>query len=609
MAKATKGMARRGPDDEGVVAHTRAAFGHRRLSILDTHARSSQPMSSACGRYDLVFNGEIYNFRALRRRMEAEGERFETSGDTEVLMRGLMLRGRDFLQDVNGFFALGFYDNQTHELLVARDRYGIKPLYYCETDGRLSFSSTLEGIMDVEGKVDIDRDALTLYLQLTYVPAPLTLLEGVGKIRAGEWMTISEGGTQRGEYYRLPTRANSNLDAGTTARRLRELLEESVHSRLVADVSVGAFLSGGLDSAVILSLACGAGVHLPSFSIGFPDRPYFDETERAAATARHFGVEHHVCNLRDEELAARPEAVLDAFDEPFADSSAVLVNLLSEYASRHVKVALSGDGADELLGGYNKHRALLRSVRPGTVNRAIRSSNGLLKMLPSSRNHVVYDKMRKLKKYGHGLQLSFQERYWDWACFTSSGTVEELLLAPTSGRPRFIGDMLDTLDPDDFNTVLRTDMQLVLANDMLYKVDRMSMHHGLEVRVPFLDHRLVDFLFSVPAEMKMDGRVGKRLLRSAFAGDFPPDHFSGGKRGFEAPLSHWFRGPLHSVTKELLNADRIREQGIFDTVAVERIRSRAVSRAPGDAPHTLWSLLVFQYWHAKYIDRRKTVTK
>ncbi len=597
-------MQRRGPDHEGVVHFDRASLGHRRLSIIDVDDRSHQPMTSDCGRYALVYNGEIYNFRELRAGMAAKGEVFKTQGDTEVLLRGLMRQGRGFLCEINGFFAFSFYDSHEHTLLLARDRFGIKPLYTAEHNGRFYFSSTLKALMDMGIPREIDREGLALYLQLSYIPAPKTMLSAGRKVMPGEWVSVGPGGVERGSFYKLPEGDPDPVaTAGDARDRLRELMSDSVHMRLTSDVPVGTFLSGGMDSAVIASLAVKAGEKPPAFSIGFPDHPYFDESVHAAATARHLGLEHHVHEVTSAELESGPEMVLDAFDEPFADSSAVLVNMLSEFASRHVRVALSGDGADELFGGYNKHRAMLKSLRGGALNHTIRRAQPLLNFLPASRNGSWGNNFRQLQRYGKGLKLDFNERYWAWACFTYPDDVAALLRGSMPERPPFIGELLSGLNPLEFNSVLRTDVRLVLANDMLYKVDSMSMYHGLEVRVPFLDHRVVDFAFSLPAAAKMDGKIGKRLLRDAFADGFPGNHFPTRKKGFEAPLMHWFGGPLRTLLDDLLHRERLGDEGIFDPGVVASLRSRMASRSPGDSPHTLWALLVFQYWKAKYIDQ------
>lgn len=604
LETAVSGMRRRGPDHEGVLHFDRVSLGHRRLSIIDLDDRSHQPMKSDCGRYALVYNGEIFNFRELRAGMTAKGEVFRTQGDTEVLLRGLMMRGRGFLGEINGFFAFSFYDSHENTLLLARDRFGIKPLYTAEHNDRFYFSSTLRALMDVGIPREIDMEGLALYLQLSYIPAPKTMLTTARKVLPGEWVYAGPGGVERGSFYKLPEGDHgAGEEAGDAREQLRELMSDSVRMRLTSDVPVGTFLSGGMDSAVIAALAVKAGAKPHAFSIGFPDHPYFDESVHAAATARHLGLEHHVHDVTSAELESGPDKILDAFDEPFADSSAVLVNMLSEFASRHVKVALSGDGADEVFGGYNKHRAILKSLRGGALNHTIRRALPLLCVLPASRNGSWGNNFRQLQRYGKGLQLDFNERYWAWACFTYPAEVAALLRGSMPARPPFIDALLGGLDPREFNSVLRTDMQLVLANDMLYKVDSMSMHHGLEVRVPFLDHRVVDYAFSLPASTKMDGKIGKRLLRETFASEFPTDHFPIRKKGFEAPLMHWFGGPLRTLLDELLHRERLGDEGIFDPEAVISLRRRMASKSPGDSPHTLWALLVFQYWKAKYIDQ------
>ncbi|MCA1751549.1 MAG: hypothetical protein LC670_07100 [Flavobacteriales bacterium] len=522
-------IARRGPDAEGVKTYTKAAFAHRRLSIIDTSARANQPMTDPSGRYCLVFNGEIYNHKALGADLSVRyGIEFTTSSDTEVLLHGLIHEGTDFLPKLNGFFAFALYDSERHHLTCARDRYGIKPFFYTAGDDAFAFGSSLTSVHAFCRKAEIDHDALATYLQLSYIPDPATILKGV---------------------------------------------------------------------KVITLLARREDSEIPAFSIGFPDNPYFDESANARAAARHIGVRHEVFEVREKDIEGELRQILDAIDEPFADSSAVLVNILSQRTRKEVKVALSGDGADELLGGYNKHRALLRSLEKGAVNRTLRTSAPVLGLLPASRSHAVFDRLRKIKRYSRGLKLDFADRYIEWASFTRRKDAQSLLLRPfpTGLHPDAEGKFTG-LDPSDFNSVLRTDIGLVLANDMLCKVDTMSMHRALEVRVPFLDHRVVDFVLSLPASEKIDSVGGKKLLRKAFKEDFPPGFFDRGKRGFEAPLRHWMCTVLKPELDRLLAEEFLEAQGIFNITNILKLRRKAVSKNPGDSPHTLWAVFVFQHW-------------
>ncbi|MEM9053139.1 MAG: asparagine synthase C-terminal domain-containing protein, partial [Bacteroidota bacterium] len=297
----------------------------------------------------------------------------------------------------------------------------------------------------------------------------------------------------------------------------------------------------------------------------------------------------------------------NSLDEPFADSSGILVNLLSRFARKRVKVALSGDGADELFGGYNKHRALLRSLNSGMANSLLRGGSVFLQSLPASRNHSVFNKLRKVRRYSRGLKLDFKERYLEWASFTSRAEVEELLTKSSyTGNIEQLNFITKSLNKDEFNSVLEADFNLVLPNDMLTKVDVMSMHNSLEVRVPFLDHELVDYVFSLPASFKLNKNTGKSILKSAFGSEFPIGYFEGSKKGFEAPLTNWLKGPLKKRIEDLFSRKRIESQNIFNYEKIQSLIKKVNSRAPGDAPHTMWALLLFQYWYFRFIADQNT---
>ncbi len=591
-------IAHRGPDATGSQSYAKAAFGHTRLSIIDVSSRSNQPMTSPDGRYCLVFNGEIYNHKTLGKDLHsAYSIELHTTSDTEVLLLGLIHEGKDFLPKLNGFFAFAFYDTLSNTLLCARDRYGIKPFYYSNTVDQVAFGSNLSAVIPFVDNPTISAESLNTYLQFSYIPDPLSMIEGVAKLPPGYSMECNSEGVELQAWYRISLEG-SGPSGKNPVSEFRNLMQESVAARLIADVPVGTFLSGGLDSSVITLLASRAHGDVPAFSIGFPDHPFFDESRHAAAIAKHLGVRHEIFEVRERDIEEELGNILDAIDEPFADSSAVLVNILSKRTRREVKVALSGDGADELLGGYNKHRALLRSQHSGITNRVLRSSAPALSLLPNSRNHAVWDRLRKIRRYSGGLRLDFAERYKAWASFTPKAEVEALLIPGMrfSQGLTAVQQKLDLLDPQDFNSVLVTDMALVLAGDMLQKVDSMSMHRALEVRVPFLDHRVVDYVMALPHAEKIDHKSGKKLLRKAFTDDFPDGAFDRGKRGFEAPLKHWMNTVLNAELDRLLSPRFIESQNIFDLASVQKLRRKVKGVNPGDAAHTLWAILVFQHW-------------
>lgn len=591
VAAMVKSIESRGPDFQDIVAGPKAILGHVRLSIIDTSSDSNQPMSDKSGRYGLVFNGEIYNFKNLRDELVLNYP-FEpkTSGDTEVLLHGLIFEGASFLEKVNGFFAFGFIDNEENSILLGRDRFGIKPMYYAQTEDRLIFGSTLKAVSHGIEKKEIDFESLSKYLQYSYIPAPNTILKGIYKLDPGHTIYMNADGFEKKCFYKIPPTELS--DGLNIDEKFSELLTQSVSDRLIADVPVGTFLSGGYDSTLITSIAKELKPDIPAFSIGFPDNAFFDESERARVVAKHMGVEHHIIPVSNQNIDDSIQDVFEALDEPFADSSAVLVNILSQYTRQHVKVALSGDGADELMGGYNKHRALLQSVADSNINKVLKPLEPVFRHFPESRNSRLLNELRKAKRYIDGLSLSYNERYDAWASFTKKTMVAQLLQSPLN---------IDTpnhfVDESDFNSVLKADMKQVLPNDMLTKVDLMSMHNGLEVRVPFLDHRMVDFLFKLPAHQKLNANQGKLLVKNALHKRVPESLMEKGKKGFEAPLTHWLQGPLKEMREKYLSNTKLNQQGIFNKEAVKKLEAKSISRNAGDAPHTMWAILVFQVWY------------
>jgi len=591
-------LKRRGPDAQGTYIGKNVELGHCRLSIIDLSDKANQPMSDESGRYTLVFNGEIYNYKELRRELsETFNTSFKTQSDTEVLLRGLVAYGARFIEKLNGFFAFAFYDKRDEHFLLARDRYGIKPLFYADEASQFIFSSSLEALMIGLSRKEIDRESLFEYLQFSYIPAPNTILEGVKKLEPAHYLSVSRNGIAKTRYYTLPETNDQEKKRPDLRTQFKELLENSVKSRLQSDVPVGTFLSGGLDSAAITHIAAKHDPDITAFSVGFPDNPFFDESPRATAMAKHIGIGHRTLQLSETDIEKKLGDILNAIDEPFADSSAVLVNLISEYARSEVKVILSGDGADEILGGYNKHRALLRSIDKNLVNSTLKSANSLFSVLPESRNSKTMNEIRKLKRYSRGLGLSLENRYLEWASFTSAATVEKILRHPKKSSRIHVD-----INPADFNSVLKADVELVLHNDMLCKVDMMSMHHSLEVRVPFLDHHLVNFLFAIPASEKLNKSIGKILLRDAYSDVMPRNFFKEKKRGFEAPLSNWLKGPLSKHRKELFSPELIEKQDIFHLEEVKQLERKSLNQNGGDTPHTIWALLVFQHWYTKHFD-------
>lgn len=611
LSNATEKIARRGPDARGVWMDEVVGLGHRRLSIIDVSENASQPMKDASGRYTIIYNGEIYNYRDIRQQLEQRGVTFRSSSDTEVLLYAYIHFGKSCLSRLNGFFAFAIYDAETRALFLARDRFGIKPLYYYHDEDKLVFASDMQSLFAFGIEKHLDTTTLFTYLQLNYAPAPHTMVEGVQMLLPGHFATMKNGDFTTEEYYHIkqtPEAMPGVAGYADQQARVVSLLEESVRSRLVADVPLGTFLSGGIDSSIISAIARRHKADLHTFSIGFRDEPFFDETAYANLVAKKLGTNHTVFSLSNDDLYAHVFDILDRMDQPFADSSAIPTYILSKLTREHVKVALSGDGADELFSGYNKHSAHLRAMSPGLFNSLMKGVGPLLNYLPTSRNGALSNKIRQAKKYSNGLRLDAKSRYWQWAGLASESQAISLLSSDQKAlifHESYQSRKADLLAPvgqgDDFNTLLLADMQLVLPNDMLRKVDMMSMANGLEVRVPFLDHRLVEYVTSLPVYAKINSRMRKRILQDAFRDVLPVELYNRPKKGFEVPLLKWFRTSLRStITDDLLSDRLVKEQNIFDPAAIKALKKRLFSMNPGDAHAHVWAIMVFQWWWKRF---------
>jgi asparagine synthase (glutamine-hydrolysing) len=611
VTAATAALSKRGPDHQGLYTDQFVGLGHRRLSIIDTSAAAHQPIWDEEQRYAIIFNGEIFNFQELKKELETKGVTFTTQSDTEVLLKLFILEKEKCLNKLNGFFAFCIYDKQEQTFFVARDRYGIKPLLYLFDEDKFLFASEMKSILAYGIEKTLDYSSLNTYLQLNYIPAPATIFTNVKKLMPGHYATISKKQFTLGCYYKIPYERNSlsNISYDDAKKNLQSLLEASVQQRLIADVPLGAFLSGGIDSSVIVGLASKHKPDLHTFSIGFRDEAFFDETEYARLVAKHFNTEHTVFSLTNDDLYRHVHSILDYIDEPFADSSAIAVYILSQETRKHATVALSGDGADELLAGYNKHEAFLKSFQPGLKESAAKNLLPLWNAIPSSRNNPISNKIRQLKRFGEGMKFSPQERYWHWARFANETEAYSLLSNVSKGKfqrqeyENRKSEILKTIPSNAcINDVLLTDMNLVLPNDMLTKVDLMSMANGLEVRVPFLDYEVVNFIFSLPEDFKINSRIRKRILQDAFKELLPPELYNRPKKGFEVPLLKWFRNEMKSlIVDDLLSKKLIEEQGIFDYTEIEKLKKQLFSSNPGDIHARIWGLVVFQWWWKKHI--------
>jgi asparagine synthase (glutamine-hydrolysing) len=626
-------LVHRGPDDDGVWADPTAGvgLGFRRLAIIDLSQAGHQPMRSPAGRYTMVFNGEIYNHRELRRAL-APGVRLRGHSDTEVLLARMDERGvHDALREANGMFALAVFDHQTRELHLARDRLGEKPLYYGWAGGHLVFGSELKALRaHPEMAGVIDRGALALFLRYTFVPAPHTIYRGIRKLLPGTLLTFGAG-TAAGRlpeprpYWQLPEVVAASVDGNgsrhppgdrrAAVEALHELLLDATELRMTADVPVGAFLSGGVDSSTVVALmqAARPGAKVRTFTVAMPDIA-FDESAAAAAVAHHLGTAHTTVELTAGDATGVIPELPRVYDEPFADPSQIPSMLVARAAREHMTVALTGDGGDEAFAGYNRYvlgRAAWRRLRwlPDPVRRGVR--RGLLAVPPARVDRLMRrlepvtppglrlrnpgDKAQKLARL-----LDAGTRADDGDGFVYRALVSEWpdpgALALGAVEPGIFADAGDGVDGLGLvERMMLLDQLGVLPDGMLTKVDRATMAASLECRLPLLDHRVVELAWSLPLEWHLHGGRGKRLLRSVLDRYMPSELIDRPKTGFDPPVGEWLRGPLRDWGEDLLGGRRLADEGWLDPDPI-RQRWREHQERKRNWDYALWTVLQFQAW-------------
>jgi asparagine synthase (glutamine-hydrolysing) len=596
LAAMSATLVQRGPDSDGTHVEGPVGLAARRLAIIDL-ATGDQPIANEDGRITVVQNGEIYNYRELRHDLERVGHRFSTSGDTEVLVHLYEEHGERFADRLRGMFAVALWDSERGRLVLARDRFGIKPLYYRETDGELAFASELRALP----RGEIDLDALEAFLAFNSVPGPLTIFREVCKLQPGHVLTWQNGRTELTRYARpTPVAADEvrNDEEAELVEELRARLRDSVRAHLVSDVPVGLLLSGGIDSSALAALAAEeVSEPLRTFSIGFEERS-FDELTDARLVAERYETDHHELVLRPDAALLLP-ALAEAFDEPFADSSALPTYLVSQLAADNVKVALSGEGGDELFGGYYTYAADLLAERAGWTAPMLRP---LVERLPSSSAKASLD--YKAKRFVRAAHLPALERHHGWKEIFSPDARAEL----TGRRGDF--DPVDLLRARFEETggaellarLQDVDLGTYLVDDLLVKTDRASMAHSLEARVPFLDPVVTNFALALPSRHKVRGLRKKVLLRKAAAPLVPSKLLRRRKRGFSIPAAAWLRGELEPFARETLSPDTLRRQGFFRPAAVARLIDDHVAGRE-DLSRQLWGLLAFTLWHERHVER------
>jgi asparagine synthase (glutamine-hydrolysing) len=593
-------MVHRGPDDAGSVALDGVTLGMRRLSIIDI-AGGHQPMHNEDSTVWVVENGEIYNHLELRSQLLAAGHAFATQSDTEVLVHGYEQWGEGLVERLNGMFAFAVMDRRRSVLFLARDRVGIKPLHYAIDGERLVFASELKALLRDPGlRKGIDPVALDEYLAYEFVPSPRSIVRGINKLRPGHTLTWSLA--ERTATVRRYWEPSLNVDGVDGSRKrdldeecaeLRSVLRESVRKELISDVPLGVFLSGGIDSSAVAAMMTQLGGDVKSFSVGFSERS-FDESAYAREVAARLGTDHHELTLEPGMLLGLIPKLPSLLDEPLGDASIIPTYLLSEFTRRHVKVALGGDGGDELFAGYptlQAHRLAEyymrapRLLREGLVEPVVRR-------LPVSRGNLSFD--FRAKRFVSGAGHPVAERHQRW--MGSFATEERSALL---SRDVLHEAEVDAAALDPLNQVLMMDMRLYLENDILVKLDRASMMASLEGRVPLLNNDFVAYATGLPLDMKLRGFRSKFLLKRALRGILPDRILNRPKKGFGIPVAEWFRGPLRAQMLSVLSPDRISSDGFFEPRAVGRLIDDHLA-GRRDNRKQLWTLFAFQLWHEGY---------
>jgi asparagine synthase (glutamine-hydrolysing) len=598
LAAMNETLLHRGPDSGGSVIDGPCGLAMRRLSIIDL-AGGDQPIANEDGRIQVIQNGEIYNYRELMEELRGRGHTFSTQSDTEVLVHLYEERGPSFVEALRGMFAIAIWDAREQRLILARDRFGIKPLYYRVAGGTVSFASELKALLRQPGfSREIDPEALESFLAFNSIPSPLTIFTEARKLPAGHLLVAERGEVTISRFARpTPAAVDQVRTEGddALAAELRDRLRDSVRAHLVSDVPVGVLLSGGVDSAALTALAAGeSGYRVSTFSIGFEESS-FDELGQARLVAERYGTDHHELVLRPDAVDLLPRLV-DAFDEPFGDSSALPTYLVSQLAADTVKVVLSGEGGDELFGGYYTYVADRLAPR---VGRAATFLRPLVELLPSSSEKVSFD--YKAKRFMRGAHLPPVERHHAWKEIFSPEAQDELLADDRVSDPvdAYRARYAETEGAPELARLQDLDLGIYLVDDLLVKTDRASMAHSLEARVPFLDTEVAELALALETRQKVRGLSKKRLLRRAVEPLLPREIVRGRKQGFSIPVAAWLRGDLEPFARDVLSPEAIERQGCLRPESVTRVLDEHVS-GKEDLSRQIWGLLSFTLWFDRY---------
>ena len=617
----TRTLSHRGPDDSGTYVSEDGAvgLGHTRLSIIDLSERGRQPMASDDGRIQVSYNGEIYNYRELREELRLMGHVFRTGSDTEVLVRSYEQWGIECLQRFIGMFALAIWDGRENRLYLVRDRVGIKPLYYYREDGLFLFGSELKAIMNHDGfSRRISRDGLSLFLRYDYIRSPYTIFENTFKLEPGHYLCLQNGQIEKHRYWDITESYNMrpcDISDDEACEMFEEIMTDSLRHRLVSDVPVGLFLSGGIDSSIVATLLRkNISTPLKTFTIGF-DQEKYNEAEWAARLADYLGTEHVESYVSEDEAIETVSYIPSIYDEPFADTSSIPTCVLSRLASEHVKVVMSGDGGDELFCGYNHYvkcayLAGMLAKTPGIVRSGLGailsglSANRLdgmgktlgISSLRRRRNSYERNRATLLNIIKKDMPEMYRSRRGTW----TPEDMRSLFREPCDVHDDTFGENFGAIESKELLTqMLYADFCVWLPDDILTKVDRASMSTGLEAREPFLDHRLACFAARLPSDLKYRNGETKYLLRRVLAKHIPRELYERPKKGFESPVDKWLRGRLRPLVSEHLSEEAVRKSGVFDPDEVSRWRDKFYEDHSVGAKR-IWNLLMFQMWHERW---------
>jgi asparagine synthase (glutamine-hydrolysing) len=619
LEKMTSKIAHRGPDAQGIFVEGPCGLGHRRLSIIDLSERANQPMVSSNDRYVIVYNGEVYNFREIGARLKSnvsnikDSVQLKTSSDTEVVLEAFAAYGVDFIHQLNGMFAIAIYDKLAEELYLFRDRLGIKPIFYYWDNQKLLFASELKAIIsNKEIKTTLRQEAIKEFLYLGYIPAPGTIYSNIYKLESGSWMKISAKGIEKNTYWNVKNKITNNIisDKEQALVKLSDVIISSVQYQLKSDVPFGVFLSGGIDSSLITAQAVGlSSVKVKTFSIGFEENSH-NESEYAKAVAKYLGTEHHEFIVSYKDAINLIDDVLDIYDEPFSDSSAIPTLLVSKLAKQYVTVTLSGEGGDELFHGYGAYQWARRLNNP-LIKYAHEAISTIFKNLSPR-----YQRVGRLLDFTNDTDLKChifsQEQY-----FFSSKEIESLLVK----EEKFSLKLMSWLNEDNLLSGLNDyqshkliqvkerslnamekqalfDLNYYLQDDLLTKVDRASMHYSLETRVPYLDHRLVELAVNIDPKLKYKNGVSKYILKEILYQYIPKEIFQRPKQGFAIPLNKWLKNELSYLIDENLSEDIVRKYDVIKYEEVKKILTQFNS-GMDFLYNRIWLLIVLHYWLQK----------